>query len=96
VTKLKDKPFALVGVNTNNPDPKKLKAVMTKEKLNWRSVAARDSIKEKWGFGGTPAYYIIDPKGVIRYKWVGSPGEKAIDKGLAKLIREAERGAKKE
>jgi hypothetical protein len=27
---------------------------------------------------------------VIRYKWVGSPGEKAIDATLDKLIAEAE------
>src|SRR5260370_41263401 len=31
--------------------------------------------------------YVIDHKGVIRHKWVGSPGEKAIDAALDKLIR---------
>jgi hypothetical protein len=29
---------------------------------------------------------------VIRYKWVGAPGEKAIDMALEKLINEAEAG----
>ncbi len=44
-----------------------------------------------WNSPGTPVYYVIDPKGVIRYKWVGSPGEKAIDTALDRLIKETER-----
>jgi peroxiredoxin len=44
---------------------------------------------------GTPTYYVIDVKGIIRYKWVGSPGEKAIDSALAKLIHQAEEDTKK-
>ena len=38
----------------------------------------------------TPTVYVIDPKGVIRRKWVGGPGEKAIDAALDVLIEEAE------
>jgi hypothetical protein len=87
---LEDKPFALVGVNTNTSDAKKLKAIMDKEKLNWRSFAVGDTISARWNNPGTPLYYVIDPKGVIRYKWFGSPGEKAIDTALEKLTREAE------
>ena len=44
---------------------------------------------------GTPTLYVIDHKGVIRHKWVGGPGEKAIDAALDKLIKEAEVGGKK-
>jgi len=62
---------------------------MAKEKLNWRSFADPGTIYAKWN-AGTPTYYVIDPEGVIRYKWVGSPGEKALDLALEKLIREAE------
>lgn len=32
---------------------------------------------------------------VIRHKWVGAPGEKAIDTALEKLINEAETNGKK-
>jgi hypothetical protein len=32
---------------------------------------------------------------VIRHKWIGSPGEKAIDTALEKLINEAEGNGKK-
>mgnify|MGYP002066835456 CR=1 FL=1 len=51
------------------------------------------TISEKWNSPGTPVYYFLDTSGVIRYKWVGNPGEKAIDAGLETLIQEAERDA---
>jgi len=85
-------------VNTNTVEAKKLKAIMDKEKLNWRSFVTRDAISAKWNGPGTPTYYVIDRKGVIRYKWFGNPGEKALDTALEKLIKEAagngEKGAK--
>ena len=62
---------------------------MDKEKLNWRSFADPGTINAKWN-ASTPTYYVIDGKGVIRYKWIGSPGAKAIDTALEKLIKEAE------
>lgn len=86
MNKLKGQPFALIGVNVNAYDSKQLKAVMDKEQLNWRSTADQGAIAEKWNSPGTPVYYMIDPAGVIRYKWVGNPGEKAIDAALEKLI----------
>ena len=39
--------------------------------------------------------YILDHKGVIREKWLGSPGDKVIDQALTKLIKEAEGEGKK-
>jgi hypothetical protein len=63
---------------------------MDKEQMNWRSFATNDAIKTQWNDPGTPMYYVIDPKGVIRHKWFGSPGERAIDGALEKLIKEAE------
>ena len=77
-------------MNANTSEPKKLKAIMDREKLNWRSFVGGDTINARWNEPGTPVYYVIDHKGVIRYKWFGSPGEKAIDAALEKLIREAE------
>ena len=80
-------------MSTNNYEPAKLKAVMVKENMNWRSTADDGSIAEKWNSPGTPAYYIFDPQGVIRYKWVGYPGEKTLDEALEKLIKAAEMNA---
>ena len=67
---------------------------MDKEKLAWRSFADQGAISDKWKPPGTPTFYILDPKGVIRYKWLGSPGAKAIDTALDKLIKEAEGNGK--
>lgn len=92
---MESKPFALIGVNTNGYTVEKLKDVMDKEKLNWRSFAdkgfaAEGSICATWNLQGTPTLFMLDHKGLIRYRWLGSPGEKAIDEALAKLIKEAE------
>jgi len=62
---------------------------MAAEKMNWRSFAFQERINAQWN-PSTPTYYVLDPQGVIRHKWVGPPGEKAIDAALEKLIREAE------
>jgi hypothetical protein len=96
VTNLKAKPFALIGVNREGIEAKKLREVMDKEKLNWRSFADQDGeIAARWNSPGTPTFYVIDHRGVIRYKWLGSPGAMAIDTALEKLITEAEGGGRK-
>ncbi len=96
VKNLAGKPFALIGVHLNydGDDASKVKKVMVKDQLNWRSFVDRGAIAEKWKPAGTPSFYIIDPKGVIRYKWAGAPGAKAIDAALEKLIQEAAGNAK--
>jgi peroxiredoxin len=95
VKNLRDKPFALIGVNESF-EPMKLQEVMDKEKLTWRSfsdgaISLGEEVWGKWNVDATPTLYIIDHTGVIRHKWVGDPGEKAIDRALEKLIKEAER-----
>ena len=68
---------------------------MDKEKLNWRSFADHSEggdmgpICNQWNLVGTPTLYLLDAKGVIRHKWLGGPGEKAIDEAIEKLIKEA-------
>ena len=91
MNKLADKPFALIGIHLNydHDDASKVKKVMVKEKLNWRSFVDQGAIADKWKPAGTPTFYIIDARGVIRYRWAGAPGAKAIDAALEKLIQEA-------
>ena len=88
------KPFALIGVHGLGYEPTKLKQVMVKEKLNWRSFADRGVIFPKWSARSTPTYYIIDHQGVIRYKWTGYPGATALDTALEKLVKAAEEKGK--
>ncbi len=88
----------MIGVNVNGYGAKKLTEVMDKEKMTWRSFVDQGAIVGQWSLPATPTFYVIDHRGVIRHKWVGSPAdyklgglpdEKAIDATLEKLIREA-------
>ena len=95
MTQLKDKPFALIGVHVGGSTAKQLKGLMEKYDITWRSFADAGNagagpIATKWSLSATPTLYVIDPKGVIRYKWAGAPGEKVIDAALDELIRAAE------
>ena len=94
MTNLKDKPFALIGVHVGGSTVKQLKEIMDDEKLPWRSFvdlghAGAGEIATKWNHSATPTFYVIDHKGVIRYKWAGAPGEKVIDAAVDKLIAAA-------
>lgn len=89
MNKLKDKPFAMIGVNCLQDEPAKLKQVMARENITWRTFAAKGEIAEQWNTPGTPCFYVIDPKGVIQRKWVGAPGHKTIDAFLEKMIKAA-------
>ncbi len=86
----------------NGYTPEKLKEVMDKEKLTWRSFADepgkedRGRIAGTWNIQGSTTLFVLDHKGVIRYRWVGSPGEKKIDEAIEKLIKEAEADGKKD
>jgi hypothetical protein len=86
--KLRDKPFALIGVNVLAHKPEALKAVMQKENLIWRSFADDGSIARKWNSPPTPSFYVLDQQGVIRYKWLGHPGEQVINSALEALIHQ--------
>jgi hypothetical protein len=99
VKKLADKPFALVGVNSDQ-DLEKLKAVLEEERITWRSFwngkeGTGGPISTEWNVHGWPTLFVIDHKGVIRHKYLGSPGEEKLDAAIDKLVEEAETKAKK-
>jgi hypothetical protein len=63
---------------------------MKEEKITWPSFADEDTsgpIATAWNVQGWPTIYILDAKGVIRYKSVGAD-EDAIDRTLKKLLAE--------
>ena len=95
MAKLRDKPFALLGIHVGGCDAKKVKEVVDKEKLTWRSfvdggMAGAGPIATKWSLSATPTFYLIDHNGVIRNKWSAPPGEKILDAALEKLLHAAE------
>jgi hypothetical protein len=98
VKNLAGKPFALVGVNSD-PDLEGLKKVLKDENISWRSFTngpkgTSGPISTEWNVRGWPTLYVIDHKGVIRHKYLGSPGDKVLDEVIEKLVHEAEKDAK--
>ena len=97
VKKMEGKPFALVGVNSDT-EKAALKKAMEKENITWRSFfdggKIGGPIATRWAVQGWPTLYLIDHKGVIRNKWLGSPGDKVLDDAIDKLVREAAKGGK--
>jgi hypothetical protein len=88
-----------LGVHVGGCDARKLKEVMEKEKITWRSFvdtgnAGAGPIATRWNLSATPTFYLIDHRGVIRYKWAGPPGEQVLDAALDKLIKAAEERGK--
>jgi hypothetical protein len=98
VKAMENKPFALLGVNSD-PSKDELKKAIENEKMTWRSWydggSTQGPIATQWSITGWPTMFVIDHKGIIRHKWVGSPGNETLDKTLEKLVQEAEEDAKK-
>jgi hypothetical protein len=98
VKKLESKPFALLGINSDR-DRDALKDVLKKEEITWRSFwnggSTGGPISTEWNVQGWPTLYVIDHKGVIRHKHLGSPGDKVLDEEIEKLVAEAEKSAQK-
>jgi len=97
VKRLADKPFVLIGVNSDQ-DLEKLKPTLKEEEITWRSFwngknGTGGPISMEWNVQGWPTLYVIDHKGIIRHKWLGSPGDKVMDEAIEKLVAEAEKGA---
>jgi peroxiredoxin len=88
VERLKDRPFAVVGVNCDD-DKERAKHVMDRARFNWRNwwdgdKSAGERITKAWQVDGFPTIYVLDAKGIIRYKDKrGEELEEAVDKLLA-------------
>ena len=93
VKQLADKPFALIGVNSD-PDREKLKQVMKDKNITWRSfwngpLGTQGPISTEWGVRGWPTIYVIDAEGKIRYRNVrGSQMDLAITTLLKEMGEE--------
>jgi hypothetical protein len=98
VKRLEGKPFVLLGVNSDK-DRAELKKVMEKEKITWRSFwnggSTQGRISSRWAIQGWPTLFLIDAKGVLRQRHLGSPKDKDLDDEIDKLIAEIEKTAVK-
>jgi len=123
VKRLENKPFALVGINSDSDQKylqkkrapgsskddleqalkgtdwdsfkKSLKEKNDNQQITWRSFwngpdGTGGPISAKWNVSGWPTLYVLDHKGVIRHKFVGSPGEEKMNKVIDALVEKAE------
>jgi hypothetical protein len=87
VSRMSDRPFALLGVNADNNREQAQKRVET-EKLNWRSFFdGNRKITRDWRVQYFPTIYVLDQNGVIRYRDVR---DQAMDQAVEELLKEAQ------
>jgi peroxiredoxin len=83
-------PFVLLGVNRDQ-DREHAKQVVRNDNLTWRSWwdggQRGGLIGRIWGIKELPTTYVLDPKGVIRFKTEGSPPEAEVDRIIDDLLR---------
>ena len=93
VKRLENEPFALIGVNSDG-DLDALRPRLEEENITWRSFwngpeGTGGPISTQWNVRGWPTIYVLDHKGVIRYKNVrGDAMDEAIDTLLAEMKEE--------
>lgn len=88
VKRLQDKPFALLGINSDSKE--RVQEAMKKNDITWRSFwdggSTGGPIATKWAVSGWPTIYVLDDKGVIRFKNVrGEAMDEAVDELLAEM-----------
>ena len=90
VKRLKDKPFALIGVNSD-ADLDELREVRVDKELTWRSFwngpqATFGPISQAWRVRAWPTIYVLDRDGVVRFKNVrGEEMDAAVDQLLQEM-----------
>src|SRR5271165_4454504 len=99
VRKFANKPFTLIGVNSDD-DVEGLKEVLKTEKISWRSFrnesqGANKAISTQWNVSAWPTLFLIDHRGIIRYRCEGCPEEKELDEAIGRLVSLAEKEVNK-
>ena len=99
VEKWKNRPFAILGVNSDGTDTAeglaKYREQANEMQVTWRSFrdeSADPKISDTWRVQGWPTLYYIDHKGVIRHKDIREEAE--MEQALEALIVAAEKDAK--
>lgn len=88
VEKYSADPFAIVGINSDS-SIEKAREVVEKNKINWLSFydgSPGGPISTRWNVTGWPTIYLIDAKGIIRYKNIRG---KEMDDAIELLVQEA-------
>ncbi len=81
VESYKDKPFALIGINSDG-SRSALQKIIKEQKLNYRNAvdgSTRGPIAKAWNISGWPTMYVIDREGVIRAQILGADNRKLTE-----------------
>jgi hypothetical protein len=93
VERLKDEPFALIGVHTEAElDLATAKERCAQERVTWRNFhegTPPGATGRRWNIWGWPTLYLVDAQGIIRKRWIGNPGAEVLDAEIDKLVLEA-------
>ncbi len=101
VERLKDRPFALLGVMADEkrePIEKEIASGEITWRCWWEKGGTEGPIPRAWNVHGYPTVYVLDQKGVIRLKFTGVVGnptdghQPAIDQFIERLLEGPEHG----
>jgi AhpC/TSA family len=93
VERLKDRPFALIGINSDG-GRSALQKILQEQGITWRNAvdgSTSGPLAKRWNVHGWPTIYILDAKGVIRYRGLrGQEMEQAVMTLLGELKAQAQ------
>jgi len=92
VEKLKDKPFVLLSVSVDDEKSIVTEFIST-DKMPWSHWwdGPKGPVCKMFRVRSYPTMFLIDAKGVLRKKWIGSPGTEVIDRAIDELVAEAKK-----
>jgi peroxiredoxin len=94
--KYRDRPFAIIGVNSDSPDA--LRVAIEREKFPFRwfsDGSTQGPISTRWNVQSWPTIYVVDAAGKIRMKKVGAARPEQIDLMIEQLLAETDRAGDK-
>lgn len=95
VERLQGKPVAILGINSDfNGDLEKINAMLKEQGISWRQAidgTTSGPLATRWNVRGWPTIYILDAKGVIRFRSAdGNARGKTLAKNVEALLEEME------
>jgi hypothetical protein len=91
VERLKDKPFALIGINSDG-DAAAVRKLLAEQGITWRNAideSTEGPWARAWNVSGWPTIYVLDSKGVIRFRDVR---DAELEAAVLELLAEAQAG----
>src|SRR4051812_19690898 len=88
VKRLENQPFALIGINSDG-DAAALTKILADNGITWRQAvdgSTSGKLASTWNVQGWPTIYVIDAKGVIRFR---NLRDDELATAVSKLLEEA-------